>query len=74
MWKGKPLAFVVEPPPPDSDAVTMFKEMIYQWWTAYNDPEPDVDYVNVNIILKSKTADKSLGFYLPLVPYFPPPR
>ncbi len=65
-----PISFSVTPPPADAPVIETFKDMIYNWWTEYVDPEPDVDYVNTRVLLD----DKALGFYFPIQPYFEPPR
>ncbi|MBC7074026.1 hypothetical protein H5T58_01405 [Candidatus Parcubacteria bacterium] len=76
LMNNSPLSFSVFPPAPDSPAVSMFKEMIYKWWTGYKDPEPDVDYVNSRIYLIPAEGDvsNSLYFWHPITPYFAPPR
>ena len=79
IYNGSPMSFSVFPPSPDHKSVGWFKEMIEKWWTGYHDPEPQVDYVNVKIRLKGEDEwllldVPSLYFFMPIVPYFMPPR
>ncbi len=65
-----PISFSVASPPADAPAVENFKDMIYNWWTGYKDPEPDVDYIYTKVVIDKK----GVGFFFPIQPYFPPPR
>jgi len=55
-------------PMPSQDSIDVFQEMIYNWWTTVSDKEPDTDYIDLTI---SGTA---CHLYVPVVPYFTPPR
>ena len=81
---GLPIFFHVFGPSPDSKQVGQFKSMVYSWYTGYKDPEPDVDYLQVhltavvdpNISRRNRRAEQKVetNFWLPIQPYFPPPR
>ena len=74
LYHGKPLSFSIMAPQPNSPAAVTFKKMIYETWTGYKDPEPNVDYVNPVVELVGKKTKEKIEFYFPIHPFFAPPR
>jgi hypothetical protein len=63
---GTPLAVSV--PPPTERAVAAFRDMIYNVWTGLLDKEPGADYIDLGF------GSPGVHLYLPIAPYFDPPR
>jgi len=54
--------------PPTERAVAAFRDMIYNVWTGLSDKEPGTDYIDLGF------GSPGVHLYLPIAPYFDPPR
>ena len=68
---GLPFTLTLENP--SEEHFDVFRDQIYTWWSAYEDKEPGVDYVDLRIT-GAEMAFLHSHVFIPITPIFEPPR